>query len=59
MNPRYIERENQRLAIVGVENWGKGFKQKGDLKKASSNIDSNDFKNTFEPRPIPLGISGG
>ena len=41
---RYIERENQRLAIVGVENWGKGFKQKGDLKKASSNIDSNDFK---------------
>lgn len=41
---RYIERENQRLALIGVENWGKGFKQKGDLKLASSGIDPNDFK---------------
>jgi len=41
---RFIEKENQRIAIVGVENWGKGFKQKGDLKKAARNIDNNDFK---------------
>jgi len=29
---RFIEKEGQRLAIVGVENWGSGFKQAGDLE---------------------------
>jgi len=41
---RFIEKEDARLAIIGVENWGKGFKQKGDLALASSKVDSNDFK---------------
>jgi predicted MPP superfamily phosphohydrolase len=41
---RFIEKEGERLAIIGVENWGKGFKQKGDLALASSKVDSNDFK---------------
>jgi hypothetical protein len=41
---RFIERNNQRIAIIGVENWGRGFKQKGDLKKAAIDIDKNDFK---------------
>jgi len=41
---QFIEKGDDRLAIVGVENWGKGFKQKGDLKKASQNIAENDFK---------------
>lgn len=41
---KYIEKNGQRIAVVGVENWGKGFKQKGDLKKAVSEIDPNDFK---------------
>lgn len=41
---RFIEKEGQRIALVGVENWGKGFKQKGDLKKAAENIEANDFK---------------
>ncbi|RAJ18195.1 metallophosphoesterase [Olleya aquimaris] len=42
---RYIEKNGERLAIVGVENWGKGgFKKAGDLKKASQDIDANDFK---------------
>jgi predicted MPP superfamily phosphohydrolase len=42
---RFIEKEGQRIAIVGVENWGKGgFKKAGDLKKASSLIDKDDFK---------------
>ena len=41
---RFIEKEGQRIAIVGVENWGKGFKQKGDLAKAVSKVDANDFK---------------
>lgn len=41
---RYLERNGEKIAIVGVENWGKGFKQKGDLKKASLQINSDDFK---------------
>ena len=41
---RYIEKKDSRLAIIGVENWGKGFSKKGNLKKAISNIKSNDFK---------------
>ena len=41
---RYIEKNGARLAIIGVENWGKGFKQKGDLEKATSKINPQDFK---------------
>ena len=41
---RYIERAGERLAVVGVENWGKGgFKKAGDLSKAVSSLDKNDF----------------
>lgn len=29
-----IEKDGKKLALVGVENWGKGFKQKGDLEEA-------------------------
>lgn len=29
-----FEKEGAKLALVGVENWGKGFKQKGDLEEA-------------------------
>ena len=42
---RFLEKEGQRLAIIGVENWGKGsFKKAGDLKKASAQIHPDDFK---------------
>ena len=42
---RYLEKEGQRLALIGVENWGKGgFKKAGDLKKATSQIQPDDFK---------------
>lgn len=42
---RYLEKAGSKIAIVGVENWGAGgFKKAGDLKKASSGIDKNDFK---------------
>jgi len=42
---RFIEKEGQRIAIVGVENWGAGgFKKAGDLNKAKAQVDSNDFK---------------
>jgi len=41
---RYIEKEGQKIALVGVENWGKGFNQAGDLEKASEGIKKDDFK---------------
>jgi len=41
---RFIEKLGDRLAIIGVENWGKGFKQKGDLSLASSSVNPTDFK---------------
>ena len=42
---RFIEKDGQRIAIIGVENWGKGgFKKAGDLKKASDLVDKDDFK---------------
>lgn len=41
---RFIEKDGQRLALIGVENWGKGFNQKGDLQKASAQVDKADFK---------------
>ncbi len=41
----YLKRNNQQIAIVGVENWGAGgFKKAGDLNKAVQNINQNDFK---------------
>ena len=41
---RYIEKDGQRIALLGVENWGKGFNQAGDLEKASSGVQKEDFK---------------
>ena len=41
---RFIEKDGERIAIIGVENWGKGFKQKGDIDKAIKGLDSSDFK---------------
>ncbi len=42
---RFVEKNGERIALVGVENWGKGgFKKAGDLKKATQNVNANDFK---------------
>ena len=42
---RFIEKNGERIAIVGVENWGAGgFKKAGDLKKAAAGIKKDDFK---------------
>lgn len=40
----FIEKNGERIAVIGVENWGQGFIQKGDLEKATSGVDTNDFK---------------
>lgn len=41
---RFIEKNGERIALIGVENWGQGWKKAGDLKKASLEVDKNDFK---------------
>lgn len=41
---RYLEKDGQKIALLGVENWGKGFNQAGDLEKASQGIKKDDFK---------------
>jgi uncharacterized protein len=41
---RYLEKEGQKIALVGVENWGKGFKRAGDLKLAGDGVNKDDFK---------------
>ncbi|WP_394343626.1 metallophosphoesterase [Flavobacterium cerinum] len=39
-----LERDGQQITLVGVENWGEGFKQAGDLSKASVGVKPEDFK---------------
>ncbi|NVJ89019.1 MAG: metallophosphoesterase [Flavobacteriaceae bacterium] len=41
---RYLEKDGAKIALLGVENWGRGFNQKGDLDKASSGVKKEDFK---------------
>jgi len=41
----YIKKKEDKIALIGVENWGKGgFKKAGDLKKAVALIKADDFK---------------
>jgi predicted MPP superfamily phosphohydrolase len=39
-----LEKDGQKLALIGVQNWGKGFIQIGDLNKAMQGVDTNAFK---------------
>ena len=68
---RYLEKDGQKIAVVGVENWGQGFKQKGDLNKALSTVNKQDFKIVMShdpthweaeivphPFPVQLTLSG-
>lgn len=40
----YLEKGDDKIALIGVENWGHNFKQAGDLTKASGNTTKEDFK---------------
>ncbi len=40
----FIEKGNDKIALVGVENWGVKFKKAGDLYKASEGLTKNEFK---------------
>lgn len=41
---QFLEKGNDKIALVGVENWGNNFKKAGDLKKASEALEDKDFK---------------
>ena len=41
---RILEKDGERLALIGVENWGHNFKKAGDLEVASRGIHPEDFK---------------
>lgn len=40
----YIEKGNDKIALIGVENWGHNFKKAGDVNKASQHVKQEDFK---------------
>ena len=39
-----IKKEGQQITLLGVENWGLGFSQKGDLNKALEKVNEDSFK---------------
>lgn len=40
----FIEKGTDKIALVGVENWGQNFKKAGDISKASEQLNKEDFK---------------
>ncbi|HTR28701.1 MAG TPA: metallophosphoesterase [Puia sp.] len=39
-----LERGGQKIALLGVQNWGRGFIQLGDIEKALAGVDRDMFK---------------
>jgi uncharacterized protein len=39
-----IEKNGQKIALIGVQNWGRGFIKMGDIDKALEGVDKNAFK---------------
>ena len=39
-----LEKDGQKISLIGVQNWGKGFIQIGDLDKALTGVDKDVFK---------------
>ncbi|ALL05042.1 phosphohydrolase [Pedobacter sp. PACM 27299] len=39
-----IEKNGQHIILAGVENWGIGFGERGDLKKSLQDVNPDDFK---------------
>ncbi len=66
-----IRKGSDQLALIGVENWGRGFIQRGDIDKALEGVDKHAFKILlshdptyweekirFHPTTIHLTLSG-
>lgn len=39
-----LHKDGQKIVLAGVENWGIGFGERGDLNKALTGTETNDFK---------------
>ncbi|MFC4211209.1 metallophosphoesterase [Pedobacter lithocola] len=39
-----LHKNGEKIILAGVENWGIGFGERGDLKQALQNTQTNDFK---------------
>ena len=39
-----LEKNGQKISLIGVQNWGRGFIQMGDLDKALQGVDKDTFK---------------
>jgi predicted MPP superfamily phosphohydrolase len=39
-----LQKNGQKIALIGVQNWGRGFIQIGDLDKALEGVDKDAFK---------------
>lgn len=39
-----LEKNGQKISLIGVQNWGRGFIKVGDLDKALTGVDPNAFK---------------
>jgi len=66
-----IEKGGQKISLIGVQNWGRGFIQMGNLDKALNGVDKDAFKILlshdpthweekvrFHPAQIHLTLSG-
>lgn len=40
----FIQKGDDKIALVGVENWGHNFKKAGDIQKAAQHLSNADFK---------------
>ncbi len=41
---RFLERDGEKIAVIGVENWGSSFVKHGDLDRALEGVDKEVFK---------------
>jgi predicted MPP superfamily phosphohydrolase len=39
-----LEKDGQQIVLAGIENWGLGFGERGDLEKALRGTETSDFK---------------
>ena len=66
-----LEKGGQKIALLGVQNWGRGFIQLGDIDKALDGVDAGAFKILlshdpthweekirYHPIPIQLTMAG-
>ena len=40
----YVEKEGEKIALIGIHNWGKGFHQHGDLDRAIAGLPADIFQ---------------